>query len=244
MANYPNKPWSDGQTFEVVPGETFVYDASQSVWTHQTKATLDSDFQVTKTALEASITENDNAITVLQARADSDEIALQALRIDLNTEIAATNADVISLSGRIDVLDVLSDSEAARVQSAVDDINAAFAMLDSDGINLQALRTDLNNVVNATAAVVFELTDRLDSDELVLQSLQEQVNALNLSDVVIEADHDSDIAVVDATIANLAIPVVSAVQPTGQTGMLWINTTDGKLYYWNDSDTFVSIVTV
>ena len=107
-----------------------------------------------------------------------------------------------------------------------------------------ALRTDLNTEIAATAADVSELTNRLDSDELVLQYLQEQVNALNISDVVIESDHDSDIGVVNTTIANLAIPVVSAVQPTGQTGMLWINTTDGKLYYWNDSDTFVSIVTV
>ena len=78
---------------------------------------------------------------------------------------------------------------------------------------------------------------RLDSDESVIQSLQTQVDSLNTQSGVLEVDHDSDI---DA----LPMPVVSATQPAGKTGQLWINTTDGKLYYWNDSDTFISIVTV
>ena len=219
MASYPNKPWTNGQTHEVVPGETFVYDATESVWKHQTKATLDSDYQVDKTALQADIS-------------------------GLDTRLTTAEADIVTLEGRVDTLDLLSDSEAGRVQENIDKINTAFAMLDSDSLNLQALRTDLDAEIAATNADVTAITARLDSDEAVVQSLQTQVDTLNLDNIVIEADHDSDVARIDANVAALAIPVVSAVQPAGKTGQLWVNTNDGKLYYWNDSDTFVSIVTV
>ena len=219
MANYPNKPWSDGQTFEVVPGETFVYDATQAVWTHQTKATLDSDFQVDKAVLQSDISSNTSAIADVNARVDADSDRLTVV------------------SAKVDALELMSDSETARIQSNIENINTAFAMLDSDGVNLQAIRTDLDAEITATNGDVTALTARLDSDETVIQSLQTQIDSLDTQSGVLEVDHDSDIGA-------LAIPVVSATQPAGKTGQLWINTTDGKLYYWNDSDTFVSIVTV
>ena len=219
MANYPNKPWTDGQTHEVVPGETFVYDATQSVWIHQTKATLDSDFQVDKAALQSDITSNTSAIADVNARVDADSDRLTIV------------------SAKVDALELMSDSETARIQSNIEDINTAFAMLDSDGINLQALRTDLDAEITATNSDVTTLSARLDSDEVVIQDLQTQVDALSSQSSVLEVDHDSDITA-------LSIPVVSSTQPAGKTGQLWINTNDGRLYYWNDSDSFVSIVTV
>ena len=219
MANYPNKPWSDGQTFEVVPGETFVYDATQAVWTHQTKATLDSDFQVDKAVLQSDISSNTSAIADVNARVDADSDRLTVV------------------SAKVDALELMSDSETARIQSNIENINTAFAMLDSDGVNLQALRTDLDAEIAATNGDVTALTARLDSDETKIQDLQTQIDSIDTTPGMSEADHDSDIGA-------LAIPVVSPTQPAGKTGQLWINTTDGKLYYWNDSDTFVSIVTV
>ena len=195
MANYPNKPWTDGQTFEIVPGETHQYDATQGVWTHVTKATLDSDFQVDKTALESSINTNTSDISGLDTR--------------LNT----AEGDITTLQSQVSALDAMSDSETARIQQNISDINAAFAMLDSDGINLQALRTDLDAEITATNNDVTAITNRLDSDETVLQTI------------------------------SVRMPVVSDSAPVGASGMLWINTTDGKLYYWNDSDAFISIVT-
>ena len=226
MANYPNKPWTDGQTFEVIPGETFVYDASQSVWQHQTKATLDSDFQVDKAALEADIATNASDIS------------------GLDTRLTTAEGDISTLQSQVSLLDGMSDSETARIEQNIADIQNAYAMLDSDGAIIQGLRTDLEAEITATNADVTAITARLDSDETALQALQTQVDQLNVDNVVIEADHDSDVARIDADVAALAIPVVSAVQPAGKTGQLWINTNDGKLYYWNDSDTFVTIVTV
>ena len=117
-------------------------------------------------------------------------------------------------------------------------------MLDSDSINIQALRKDLDAEITLVNNAYAVLTARHDSDSIIIQDLQTQVDALSLDNIVIEADHDSDVARIDADVVALAIPVVSAAQPTGKTGQLWVNTNDGKLYYWNDSDTFVSIVTV
>lgn len=200
MASYPNKPWSDGQTHEVVPGETFIYNASQSVWEHVTKATLDSDYQVDKTVIETNINTNTSAIGSLETR-----------MLTVEGEIDTLQSDVALLSG-------MSDSETARLQQNISDIETAYQRLDSDSTIIQGLRTDLETEIAATNADVSSIITRLDSDETVVQDIQTQVNAL-------------------------AIPVISASQPTGKTGQLWVNTNDGKLYYWNDSDTFVSIVT-
>ena len=200
MASYPSKPWSDGQTYEVVPGETFIYNASQSVWEHVTKATLDSDYQVDKTVIESNINTNSSAIGSLETR-----------MLTVEGEIDTLQSDVALLSG-------MSDSETARIQQNISDIETAYQRLDSDSTIIQGLRTDLETEIAATNADVSSIITRLDSDETVVQDIQTQVNAL-------------------------AIPVISASQPTGKTGQLWVNTNDGKLYYWNDSDTFVSIVT-
>ena len=238
MANYPNKPWSDGQTFEVVPGETFVYDASQSVWTHVTKATLDSDYQVDKAVLQSDISGNTSAIATANTRIDVDSDALVAV----DTRLTTAEGDISTLQSQVSALDAMSDSETARIQQNIADINTAFAMLDSDGINLQALRTDLDAEITATNNDVTALTARLDSDETVIQDLQTQIDGLgtgNLTDIT--ARLDSDETVLQSI--SVRMPVVSATTPVGASGVLWINTTDGKLYYWNDSDTFVSIVT-
>ena len=241
---YPSKPWSDGQIATgIVPGETFVYDATQSVWTHVTKATLDSDYQVDQTARDAEV-------SAIQGRLDSDSTALQTLRTDLAAEISATDTDVsnlnsridadsdrlVSLTARVDTLDLLSDSEAGRVQDNIDKINVAFSMLDSDGIALQQIRTDLEAEISTTNTEISAIQARLDSDETVIQSLQTQIDNLDSSNTVLEADHDSDIS-------SLAIPIISATQPAGKAGQLWVNLNDGRLYYWDTSqETFTEIV--
>ena len=241
MANYPNKPWSDGQTFEVVPGETFVYDATQGVWTHQTKATLDSDYQVDKAVIQSDISANTSAIAAANTRIDVDSDALVAV----DARLVTAEGDISTLQAQVTLLDGMSDSDAARIQQNIADINTAFAMLDSDGLNLQALRTDLDAEIAATNADVTTLTARLDSDETVVQSLRTDLDAeIAATDAevsTINARLDSDETAIQAI--SIRMPVVSATAPVGASGVLWINTTDGKLYYWNDSDAFVSIVT-
>jgi hypothetical protein len=226
MSTYPSKPWTDGQTYEVVPGETFIYDATQGVWKHLTKATLDSDYQADKVVIETNITALETRTTAVEA------------------EIVSGFAMLNALESRVDTVELLSDSEAGRVQENIDKINTAFAMLDSDSLNLQALRTDLDAEIAATNADVSAINARLDSDETALQSLQTQVDALVVQDGVTEADHDSDVSVINTTISDLAMPIISGTQPDGKDGQLWINTNDGKLYYWNGVDAFVTIVTV
>lgn len=201
MATYPAKPWTNGQQYEIVPGETFEYDAVNATWVHLTKATLDSDFQVDKAALLAADSALDTRLTTAEG------------------SISTLQSDVTTLQGNISTLTGMSDSETARIQQNIADINNAYAMLDSDGLNIQALRTDLNAEIAATNSEV----SSLQSDMATAQSdITSNTNAINA----------------------LAIPVISATQPVGATGQLWINTNDGKLYYWNDSDAFVSIVTV
>lgn len=218
MANYPNKPWSDGQTYEVVPGETFVYDASQSVWKHQTKATLDSDYQVDKAAIEADISSNASDVSAI------------------DTRVTSAEGNITTLQSQVSALNTMSDSETARIQQNISDIQNAYSMLDSDGAIIQGLRTDLEAEITATNADVSAITARLDSDETVLQSLQTQIDALDSVGGISGADHDSDI---DA----LAMPVISATQPTGKAGLLWINLNDGKIYYWNTAqEVFTEIV--
>ena len=193
MATYPNKPWSDGQTYEVVPGETFIYNASQSVWEHVTKATLDSDFQVDKAALEADISSNTSDIS-------TNTSAISAL----DTRVTANEGDITTLQAQVSALDAMSDSDALRIQQNLSDIQNAYSMLDSDGS--------------------------------AIQSLQTQIDALNTDNLVIETDHDSDITA-------LAMPVISATQPTGKAGLLWVNLNDGKMYYWNVAqEVFTEIV--
>ena len=36
--NFPSKPWTNGQTAELVSGTTFVYDSSKGAWLVQTGA--------------------------------------------------------------------------------------------------------------------------------------------------------------------------------------------------------------
>ena len=225
MATYPSKPWSDGQTYEVVPGETFIYNASQSVWEHVTKATLDSDYQVDKTAIEADITTNASGLTAVNARVDVDSDALVAI----DTRVTTAESNITLLTG-------MSDSETARIQQNITDIETAYARLDSDSSIIQGLRTDLEAEITATNSDVTAITARLDSDETVLQSLQTQVDALDVASGVTTADHDSDITA-------LAMPVISATQPTGKAGLLWVNLNDGKMYYWNVAqEVFTEIV--
>jgi chromosome segregation ATPase len=196
------------------------------VWKHLTKATLDSDYQADKVVIETNITALETRTTAVEA------------------EIVSGFAMLNALESRVDTVELLSDSEAGRVQENIDKINTAFAMLDSDSINLQQIKTDLQTEIAATNADVSAINARLDSDETALQSLQTQVDALVVQDGVTEADHDSDVSVINTTISDLAMPIISGTQPDGKDGQLWINTNDGKLYYWNGVDAFVTIVTV
>lgn len=231
MSSYPSKPWSDGQTHEVVPGETFVYDASQGIWTHVTKATLDSDFQVDKAVLETDITAVENRATALEGRATTLEG-----RADNDSDRATViEADLAALGSRVDTIELLSDSEASRVQANIDTINVAMSMLDSDGVALQAIRTDFEAADAALQISVDAHTTKFDVDSDRMTAIEASIVANDNLDAVTVANHDSDLA-------NLPMPVISVTPPAGVTGQLWVNMTDGKLYYWNDSDAFISIV--
>lgn len=303
MATFPAKPWSDGQTYEVVAGQTFRYNGTSQAWEYVTNLAIDSEVQTGLTAIElktdsdsqritdlkATVALSSSDITSLTARLDSDEIAIQATKTTLSSEVSRLDArldsdsiviqrlryDLSILDSNLDsdVADIKalrrdadSDSAALQLLSGEAKANAAsiqttLAMLDSDGTVLQSLRTDLDaeiattgseiNTINARldsdeAAIQAVRTDltaqittvqsRLDSDSAVLQSLQGQVDALNLGNVVLENDHDSDVAAINATVDALPLPVISATQPTGQAGLIWISLTDGRLYYWHATD--------
>lgn len=235
---YPSKPWSDGQiATDIVPGETFVYNASQSIWEHQTKGTIDSDYQADKIVIESNITAVEGRATALEARATT----LETRANNDSDRTTAVESRTTTLEERVDALDLLSDSEAERVQRNIDDINIAMSMLDSDGVALQAIRTDFE----AADATLQSNIDAANGDVTALRAdLDSDVSALNASitanadlDAVTKADHDSDIS-------NLSIPVVSTTQPAGKAGVLWVNLNDGRLYYWDTvSEVFTEIVT-
>lgn len=243
MATYPSKPWTNGQQAQLVPGETYEYDAANAVWEHLTKATLDADYQADKTIIEGDITTNSSDISILQgdvttAQGDittlqSDVTTAQGDIVTLQSDVIINQTDIITLQGQVSALDAMSDSETLRIQENISSINNAFALLDSDSLQLQALRTDLDAEIAATNADIIAVQARLDSDTAKLQALQTQVDSLDLDGSVLEADHDSDIGA-------LSIPIVGATQPAGKAGQLWVNTNDGKLYYW---DTTVEVFT-
>ena len=243
---YPAKPWTNGmEATEIVAGETYVYDASQSAWVHKTKATLDSDYQVDKTAINNTLSTHTSQIDAIMDVVDND---IQA-QIDADSDLlVATRLDLATLTARVDTLDLLSDSEAGRVQSAIDTINVALSMLDSDGIALQAIKTQADNnssnITAITSAIDNIIAPKLEADSDRMTAIEASIAANSALDAVTNSDHDSDIGAVNATINALAMPVVSASQPTGKDGLLWVNTNDGKLYYWNGVDAFVSIATV
>jgi len=233
MASYPSKPWTNGQTHEVVPGETYKYDATQAVWKHVTKATLDSDYQVNKASVAGQIstintTLTSNASTLSTHTTQISQI--QSVMVSHKQQMNADSDRLVALTTRVSTIELLSDSEAGRVEQQIARINIAFGMLDSDGLNMQAIKTALDLEIAATNSDV--------------TSLQNQINTLSTNVGVTNADHDSDIGVVNGTITALAIPIVSATQPTGKAGQLWINTNDNKLYFWNGVDAFVTIATV
>lgn len=198
--NYPSKPWTNGQTAELVPGETYEYDSVNAVWNHVTKATLDSDYQVDKTIIEGNISTNSSDISTLQG------------------EMSTAQSDISTLQSQVTLLDSMSDSDAARIETNISRINAAYSMMDSDAVDIAQLKVDLEAEISATNTDV----TALQSDVSTLQSTIES-----------SANHDSDIAVVESTISNLAMPIISSSQPTGKAGLLWVNLNDGKLYYWD-----------
>lgn len=204
---YPSKPWTNGQTAEIVPGELFQYDASQSVWIHLTKATLDSDYQVDKSAIESDISS-------LQSTTATNTSDISSL----DTRVTAAESDITTLQSQVVSLGLLTDSDAARITANVNAINTAYSMLDSDSINIQSLRTDLQAEINATNSEI----SSIQSDVSTAQSdIVSNTNAIN----------------------NLAMPVVSSTQPTGQAGLLWVNLNDGKLYYWDATqEVFTEVV--
>jgi len=242
---YPAKPWTNGMiATEIVPGQTYIYNALNSTWVHQTKATLDSDYQVDKATTDATLTSH---TSTLSAHATQ----ISQIQGILVTHKQAHNADsdaLVALTARVDTLDLLSDSEAGRVQSAIDTINTALTMLDSDGVALQSIKTQADSNSSNIAAIMGVvdnyISPKLAADSDRMSAIEASIVANNALDAVSKNEHDSDVGVINATITTLPIPVVSASQPTGKTGQLWINTNDNKLYFWNGVDAFVTIATV
>ena len=235
---YPAKPWTNGMVAtEIVAGETYIYNASQSAWVHQTKATLDSDYQVDKTAINSTLSSHTSQIS-----------QIQSILITHKQDHNADSDALVALTARVNTLDLLSDSEAGRVQSAIDTINTALSMLDSDGIALQSIKTQADsnssNITTIMGVIDNVIAPKLQADSDRMTAIEASIASNSALDAVTNSDHDSDIAVVNATISALSMPVVSASQPTGKDGLLWVNTNDGKLYYWNGVDAFVSIVTI
>ena len=215
--NYPSKPWTNGQTTELVPGETYEYDSVNAVWNHVTKATLDSDYQVDKTVIEGNISTNSSDISTLQG------------------EMSAAQSDISTLQSQVTLLDSMSDSDAARIETNISRINAAYSMMDSDAIDIAQLKVDLEAEIAATNSDVTSI-------EGDITTLQSDVSTLQ-STIESSANHDSDIAVVESAVSNLAMPVISSSQPTGKAGLLWVNLNDGKLYYWDASqEVFTEVV--
>ena len=236
MTSYPTKPWTNGQIYQVVPGENFQYDATDNVWVHLTNAVIDSDYQVEKTVIETNVSNNSSDISTLQSRADSDELKIQSIGTLILEVESSINGDISDIQSRLDsdetsiqtlkstvaALGVISDSDALTIQSNVAAINAAYAMLDSDSINIQQLRTDLDVAESAVSTLqtnVTNLQNRADSDETAVQTLRTDFDAL-------------------------AAPVISSSQPTGKANLLWVNLNNGRLYYWNTSgEVWTEIVT-
>ena len=211
--NFPNKPWTNGQIHELVPGESYEYDSVNAVWNHLTKATLDSDYQADKIVFEGNISTNSADIATLQG------------------EMSTAQSDISALQSDVTLLSNMSDSDRVTIESNIASINAAVANLDSDTVMLQSISINVENAQSDITA----LQARADSDEAKIQSLQTQIDAVNTEAGVLETDHDSDIAA-------LPLPVISASQPTGKPGLLWINLNDGNLYFWNVAEqTFVEI---
>lgn len=237
MATYPSKPWTNGQTYEVVPGETYIYDATQGVWKHVTKATLDSDYQVDKAVTDATLSSHTSQIS-----------QIQGVLVTHKQQMNADSDALVALTARVDTLDLLSDSEAGRVQSAIDTINTALTMLDSDGVALQSIKTQADsnssNIASIMGVIDNVISPKLAADSDRMTAIEASIAANGALDAVSKNEHDSDVGVVNSTIDALPIPVVSASQPTGKAGQLWINTNDNKLYFWNGVDAFVAIVTV
>lgn len=129
---------------------------------------------VDRTAADADLQAQ---INVLATNADSDVLDIKKLRQEADSDTVA-----------------LQDL-STRATAAAAAIQYALAALDSDGFNLQAIRTELEAEIAATDADVAALTSRLDSDELQLQSIQEQVLDIKTDDLPrIKARLDSDSA--------------------------------------------------
>ena len=211
--NYPSKPWNDGQTAELVGGETYIYDATNSVWNHVTKATLDSDYQIDKAVIESDITGLDTRLTTAEGEIDT-----------LQSDVSTLQADVLALGG-------LTDSDAARISANVTAINAAYAMLDSDSINIQGLRTDLEAEIASTNSEVSTLQSNVSTNASDISGVDTRLTTA-----------EGEIDTLQSDVSGLAIPVVSSSQPTGQAGLLWVNLNDGKLYYWDTvEETFTEV---
>ena len=136
-------------------------------------------------ALSTTATSQAATITTILGMLDSDGVNLQALRTDLEAEIAATNVDVNALTARL-------DSDSAQLQNLQtqigditgDDLVRIRARLDSDSAYIQGLDTRLRAEIAATNADVTSAESRLDalegradSDDTALQSLDTRLRA-------------------------------------------------------------------
>lgn len=182
---------------------------------------LDSDhalFQAKISAGLVNLADSDLIVSQLEAKIstiitdmDSDSTIIQALRTDLDAEIAATNTDVTELKARLDsdtaaisavaadlaaeisatntdITEVKSrlDSDSGEIQrlSGLISGNTADlrADLDSDSAVIQTLRTDLDAEISATNSDITEIKSRLDSDEDEIQRLKTELKSMADSD--------------------------------------------------------------
>ena len=192
--NFPSKPWSDGQTAELIAGSTFVYDSAKEAWLLQISAeqgkinslevSVDSDLNVVNTRLttaEGNITTIQSDIADLLAALDSDyalnneKHAVQEALITANTnQIDTANARIDVDSDRLVAVDArvtTNEGDIAALDIRVADLEANA---DSDVIDISRLRREA------------------DSDTLVIQTLGTQAAATEAEITKIKADLDSD----------------------------------------------------
>jgi hypothetical protein len=98
MATFPSKPWSDGQTYEVIPGQTFQYSASKGTWDYITNLANDSDTNVEIARIDADISAIQSDISSLQS-------SVSALNLVTDSDAARISANVAAINAAYAMLD-------------------------------------------------------------------------------------------------------------------------------------------
>lgn len=216
--NFPSKPWSNGQTAELVAGSTFVYDSTKDAWllsisTEQAninslQINIDSDTGAIYARLstaEGDITTINSDISAILARLDSD-YALNNQKHAVQEALITANSNAITTANARADADsdalVAVEARVTALETDVDDNVADIATLRADADSDTARIQELSVTAAANAATITATLAMLDSDGTVLQNLQTQIDAIGTGSLAaIEADHDSDIAVVNSSIS-------------------------------------------